>query len=184
MACFSFYPAKNLGAYGDGGCITTNNDKLNKNIRIIKNLGSLNKYDCEVEGVNSRLDTIQAAILNIKLRDLNKNNRKRVKIAQIYKKNITNNKIDILNYKKGCVYHQFIILSKIKKKIIKTFEKEKIQFGQHYPISINKLKIFSKYRNQLFKNSEYLSKFGLSLPIDPNLKLSEILKICQILNKL
>jgi len=184
MACFSFYPAKNLGAYGDGGCITTNNDKLNKNIRIIKNLGSLDKYNCEVEGVNSRLDTIQAAILNIKLRDLNKNNQKRVKIAQIYKKNIMNNKIDILNYKKGCVYHQFIILSKIKKKIIKTFAKEKIQFGQHYPITINKLKIFSRYRNKSFKNSEFLSKFGLSLPIDPNLKFNEILKICQILNKL
>lgn len=116
IACFSFYPGKNLGAYGDGGCITTNNNKLNKNIRMIKNLGSLDKYDCEVQGINSRLDTIQAAILNLKLRDLNKNNQKRVKIAKIYKKNITNNKIVILNYKKGCVYHQFVILSKIKKK--------------------------------------------------------------------
>ena len=184
IACFSFYPGKNLGAYGDGGCITTNNNKLNKNIRMIKNLGSLDKYDCEVQGINSRLDTIQAAILNLKLRDLNKNNQKRVKIAKIYKKNITNNKIVILNYKKGCVYHQFVILSKIKKKIIKTFKKEKIQFGQHYPISINKLKIFSKYQNKTFKNSEFLSNFGLSLPIDPNLKNYQILKICQILNKL
>ena len=184
IACFSFYPGKNLGAYGDGGCITTNSNKLNKNIRMIKNLGSLDKYDCEVQGINSRLDTIQAAILNLKLRDLNRNNQKRVKIAQIYKKNIINNKIVILNYKKGCVYHQFIILSKIKKKIIKTFKKEKIQFGQHYPISINKLKIFSEYQNKRFENSEFLSKFGLSLPIDPNLKHNQILKICQILNKL
>ena len=184
IACFSFYPGKNLGAYGDGGCITTNNNKLNKNIRMIKNLGSLDKYDCEVQGINSRLDTIQAAILNLKLRDLNRNNQKRVKIAQIYKKNIINNKIVILNYKKGCVYHQFIILSKLKKKIIKTFKKEKIQFGQHYPMSINKLKIFSKYQNKRFENSEFLSKFGLSLPIDPNLKTHQILKICQTLNKL
>tara|TARA_B110000858_G_scaffold195258_1_gene251248 strand:+ start:8916 stop:10001 length:1086 start_codon:yes stop_codon:yes gene_type:complete len=184
IACFSFYPGKNLGAYGDGGCITTNNNKLNKNIRMIKNLGSLDKYDCEVQGINSRLDTIQAAILNLKLRDLNKNNQKRVKIAKIYKKNITNNKIVILNYKKGCVYHQFVILSKIKKKIIKIFKKEKIQFGQHYPISINKLKIFSIYKNKTFKNSEFLSNFGLSLPIDPNLKNHQILKICKILNKL
>lgn len=184
IACFSFYPGKNLGAYGDGGCITTNSNKLNKNIRMIKNLGSLDKYDCEVQGINSRLDTIQAAILNLKLRDLNRNNQKRVKIAQIYKKNIINNKIVILNYKKGCVYHQFIILSKIKKKIIKTFKKEKIQFGQHYPISINKLKIFNEYQSKRFENSEFLSKFGLSLPIDPNLKTHQILKICQTLNKL
>ena len=184
IACFSFYPGKNLGAYGDGGCITTNNDRFNKNIRMIKNLGSLDRYDCEVPGINSRLDTIQAAILNLKLKDLNKNNKKRVKIAQIYKRNIVNNKIEILNYKRGCVYHQFIILSKIKKKIIEIFKKEKIQFAQHYPISINKLKIFKKYQNKTFKNSEFLSKFGLSLPIDPNLKHHQILKVCQILNKL
>lgn len=184
IACFSFYPGKNLGAYGDGGCITTNSDKLNKNIRMIKNLGSLDKYDCEVQGINSRLDTIQAAILNLKLKDLNKNNKKRVKMAELYKKNILNNKIQILNYNSGCVYHQFIILSKIKKRIITIFKKEKIQFGQHYPIPINKLKIFSKFQNKSFKNSDFLSKFGLSLPIDPNLKNKEILKICQILNKL
>ena len=184
IACFSFYPGKNLGAYGDGGCITTNNDRFNKNIRMIKNLGSLDRYDCEVPGINSRLDTIQAAILNLKLKDLNKNNKKRVKIAQIYKRNIVNNKIEILNYKRGCVYHQFIILSKIKKKIIEIFKKEKIQFAQHYPISINKLKIFKKHQNKTFKNSEFLSKFGLSLPIDPNLKHHQILKVCQILNKL
>ena len=184
IACFSFYPGKNLGAYGDGGCITTNNDRFNKNIRMIKNLGSLDRYDCEVPGINSRLDTIQAAILNLKLKDLNKNNKKRVKIAQIYKRNIVNNKIEILNYKRGCVYHQFIILSKIKKKIIEIFKKEKIQFAQHYPISINKLKIFKRYQNKTYKNSEFLSKFGLSLPIDPNLKHHQILKVCQILNKL
>ena len=183
IACFSFYPGKNLGAYGDGGCITTNNDKYSKNIRMIKNLGSLNKFDCEVQGVNSRLDTIQAAILNLKIKDLNKNNKKRTNISQIYKNNINNDKIEILNYKKGCVYHQFIILTKEKKKIIKLFQKEKIQFGQHYPISINKLKIFSKYQNKSFKNSEFLANYGLSLPIDPNLRQKDILKICQILNK-
>lgn len=184
IACFSFYPGKNLGAYGDGGCITTNSNKLNKNIRMIKNLGSLDKYDCEVQGINSRLDTIQAAILNLKLKDLTKNNKKRIKISKIYKKNILNNKIQILNYNNGCVYHQFIILSKIKKRIITIFKKEKIQFGQHYPIPINKLKIFRKYQSKIFKNSEFLSKYGLSLPIDPNLKNNEILKICRILNKL
>lgn len=183
IACFSFYPGKNLGAYGDGGCITTNNDKYSKNIRMIKNLGSLNKFDCEVQGVNSRLDTIQAAILNLKIKDLDKNNKKRINISQIYKNNINNDKIEILNYKKGCVYHQFIILTKEKKKIIKLFQKEKIQFGQHYPISINKLKIFSKYQNKSFKNSEFLANYGLSLPIDPNLRQKDILKICQILNK-
>ena len=113
--------------YGDGGCITTNNDKYSKNIRMIKNLGSFNKFDCEVQGVNSRLDTIQAAILNLKIKDLNKNNKKRTNISQIYKNNINNDKIEILNYKKGCVYHHN--LNQRKEKIIKLFQKEKIQFN-------------------------------------------------------
>ena len=121
--------------------------------------------------------------LNLKIKDLNKNNKKRTNISQIYKNNINKDKLEIINYKKGCVYHQFIILTKEKKKIIKLFQKEKIQFGQHYPISINKLKIFSKYQNKSFKNSEFLANYGLSLPIDPNLRQKDILKICQILNK-
>ena len=81
IACFSFYPGKNLGAYGDAGCITTNNNLLSKKISQIKNIGSMNKYDCEVKSINSRMDTIQAAVLNIKLKELQKNNKKRNIIA-------------------------------------------------------------------------------------------------------
>ncbi len=185
IACFSFYPGKNLGAYGDGGCLTTNNSKLAKKIRMIKNLGSLKKFDCEIAGVNSRLDTIQAAILNLKIKELNKNNKKRISNASIYKNKINNNRIKILNYKKGCVFHQFIVISKFKKKIIKSLKENEIQFGQHYPISINNLKIFKKKREKKnFKNAELLANYSLSLPIDPNLKKREILFICKILNQI
>ena len=156
IACFSFYPGKNLGAYGDGGCLTTNNKKLFNKIKMIKNIGSLNKFDCDEVGMNSRLDSIQASILNYKINDLKVNNSKRLKIAKYYNKNIINKKIEKIKYKKGCVFHQYVILSKYKKKIIINFKKNKIQFGEHYPISINNLKIvkkrFQKQNFQMRKN--------------------------------
>ncbi len=184
IACFSFYPGKNLGSYGDGGCLTTNDPKLAKKIRIIKNLGSNNKFDCEIQSVNSRLDTIQAAILNLKLNDLKKNNLKRLKIAKFYRNNIKNNKVSIIKYQKGSVYHQFVIISILKNKIINIFKKNKIQYGQHYPISVNNLKIVKKkFQKSKFPNAEKLAKFSLSLPIDPNLNLKQLKKICQLINK-
>lgn len=184
IACFSFYPGKNLGAYGDAGCLTTNNNFLSKKIRLIKNIGSMNKYDCEVKSINSRMDTMQAAILNIKLDELHNNNRKRNIIANIYRNKIRNKNINFVNYRKGAVYHQFVIISKLRNKIIKYFQKNKISYGMHYPISINKLKIFkNKFKNKKFPNAEIIAKCGLSLPIDPNLKHFQIIKICKILNK-
>ena len=185
LACFSFYPGKNLGAYGDAGCIVTNNAKLEKKIRMIKNLGSLGKYDCEVYGLNSRMDTIQAAVLNLKLEHLKNLNLKRVKIAKYYVQNLKNRNIKIINYNKGSVYHQFIIISKLKQKIIKILKKNKIEYGEHYPISINNLKITkNKYSNQKFPNAEKLAKYGLSLPIDPNLTKKDIKKIIILMNKI
>ena len=184
IACFSFYPGKNLGAYGDAGCLTTNKNILSKKIRLIKNIGSMNKYDCEIKSINSRMDTIQAAVLNIKLDQLNNNNKKRNIIANIYFNNIRNKNIDFLNYRKGAVYHQFVIISKLRKKIIKQFKKNKISYGMHYPISINKLKIFkNRFKNKKFPNAEIIAKYGLSLPMDPNLKHFQIIKICKILNE-
>lgn len=184
IGCFSFYPGKNLGAYGDAGCLTTNNNNLAKKIRIIKGIGSVDKYDCEVKSINSRLDSIQAAILNIKIDNLRKNNFKRIKIANFYRKNIFNKNIDLINYREGSVYHQFVIISKLKNKIIDQFKKNKIQYSFHYPISINKLKILKKtFKNQKFPNAERIAKYGISLPIDPNLSYHQIKKICKILNK-
>lgn len=183
IACFSFYPGKNLGAYGDGGCITTNSKTLYDKIYKIKNMGSFNKFDCEVNATNSRLDTLQAAVLKIKLKDLIKLNNKRIKIAEYYNKNITNKIIKKLIYKKGCVYHQYVIISFFKRKIIQLFEKNNIQYGEHYPIPINKLSFVKKFfKNEKYPNAENLAKYSLSLPIDPFLKSNDLKKICKILN--
>jgi len=185
VACFSFYPGKNLGAYGDGGGITTNSKSIYKKALMLRNLGGTKKYQHDIIGYNSRLDTIQAAILNNKLNHLNKNNNKRRKIAEFYFKNITNKKINKLSLNKGCVYHQFVILSKDEKKIIKVLNKNKIPNGKHYPLPLHKLPALKKmFINKKFENSEKFSDQGISLPIDPNLKLKEIKLICNILNSI
>ena len=118
LGCFSFYPGKNLGAYGDGGAITTSSKKLYIKLLKLRNLGGIKKYEHDVVGFNSRLDTLQALILTRKLSELNKNNNNRKKIAKIYDQKINNKKIIKLKYSNGCVYHQYVILSKIEKKLL------------------------------------------------------------------
>ena len=183
ISCFSFYPGKNLGAYGDAGIITTNNKKLYELIKKIRNLGSEKKFIHEHIGLNSRLDTIQAIILNQKMKNLSNLNKKRKKIAELYNKLITNKKIIKLNYSKGSVYHQYVILSKKRSKLIKLLNKKKIEYLIHYPYAIHQLKVFKKYfKNTSYPNSELLSKYGISIPIDPNLKSKEISYIVNKLN--
>ena len=185
LGCFSFYPGKNLGAYGDGGVVTTNNKYLRDKIAKLGNLGGLRKFEHTEIGYNSRLDTIQAEILNIKLTQLDKYNLARKKIANYYHKNISNRHIKLLDYTPGCVFHQYVIISKKIKKIIFQFNKLKIQWGRHYPSPIHKIQSLKKYfKKQSFYNAENLAKYGLSLPIDPNLKLNELKLICKTLNKI
>ena len=183
ISCFSFYPGKNLGAYGDAGIITTNNKKLYELIKKIRNLGSGKKFIHEHIGLNSRLDTIQAIILNQKMKNLSNLNKKRKKIAELYNKLITNKKIIKLNYSKGSVYHQYVILSKKRSKLIKLLNKKKIEYLIHYPYAIHQLKALKKiFKKQKYPNAEKLARGSLSLPIDPNLKKNEIKKITKVLN--
>lgn len=183
ISCFSLYPGKNLGAYGDAGIITTNNLKFFKRIRKLRNLGSEKKFKHDLVGMNSRLDTIQAIILNEKLKNLDNYNSKRKKIAKYYNQNIKNLKIQKIQYSKSCVFHQYVVLVNNKKRLIKLFKNNKIQYGFHYPYAIHQLHVFRKiFKNKSFKNAERLAKNSISLPIDPNLKLNNIKKIVKILN--
>ncbi len=183
LSCYSFYPGKNLGCYGDGGMITTNNKIYNDKLIKIRNLGSKTKHKHDEIGINSRLDTIQASLLNIKLKKLRYLNTKRKKIAQIYNKNIKNKKINIIKYSKNSVFHQFVILVQNRKKLTKLLEKNNIQYGVHYPKSINKLNCFKRFfTNRKFINSEFIASSCLSLPIDPNLTLKDQKRICSVLN--
>lgn len=184
-SCFSLYPGKNLGAYGDAGIITTQKKKYKDLIIKYSNLGSnrKNKYNHDVVGSNNRLDTIQASILIEKINFLKKNNNLRNKIAKLYLKLIKNKKIKLLHYSKYSVFHQFIILVKNRNLFMNYMKKNFVETGIHYPKSINKHKslksLFSKYN---FKNAEQFAKQCVSLPIDPYLNKKKIEKIISVIN--
>lgn len=185
LSCFSLYPGKNLGAYGDAGIITTNNLKLFNRIKKITNLGvdRKKKYDHDLLGFNNRLDTIQAAILNVKINNLDKNNSMRNKIARFYDKNIINKKITKIKYSKYSVYHQYILLVNRREKFQNYLIKNHIQSGIHYPKSINQHACTKKYfKNQKYINAENFAKKCVSIPIDPYLKSSELKKIIKVIN--
>lgn len=173
IATFSFYPGKNLGAYGDGGAITTNNADLAKKCRMIANHGRIAKYDHEFEGRNSRLDGLQAAILSVKLKHLPEWTRKRIAVADYYLANLKNIQQMTLPVRQEWakqVYHLFVIRTEKRNELAKFLEDKGIQTGVHYPISLPKLKAYG-YTNQaceaLFANQT--DNMLLSLPIGEHL---------------
>ena len=183
LSTFSLYPGKNLGAYGDAGIITTGNSKFNDRIRKIRNIGASEKFNHELIGFNNRLDTLQAAILNHKIKELDLLNKKRVNISNKYLSKIFNPKIKFLDYSLNSVFHQFVVRVKDREKFTKYLTNKKIEFGLHYPHTINQMKYFKKnYGKMKFKNSENLARECVSLPIDPMLKNYEINYVIKTLN--
>ena len=177
ISCYSFYPAKNLGAYGDGGLVATKNKKIYRKLLSLRNLGSTKKHEHTILGMNSRLDTIQAAVLNIKLKSVLKANENRRNIAKIYDEKLnTIKQIKITKTNPGSSRHLYVIRTKYRDKLVKYLLNKKISCQIHYPYSLNRLKPFIKYanKNRNLKNSEKWSKECLSLPIYPGLKSSEI----------
>ena len=184
ISTFSLYPGKNLGAYGDAGIITTNNKNLYMRIQSIRNIGAIKKFDHKTIGFNNRMDTIQAAILSHKIKFLRENNLKRQLISKKYFSKILNKKIEFINYSKNSVYHQFVVKVKNRNKFLNYLKLNKIEYGLHYPHTINQMKYYKEnYKNKKFINSEKLARYCVSLPIDPMLTNIEINKIINTINK-
>lgn len=185
ISCFSFYPGKNLGAYGDGGGIGTNDDLLNEKIRKIANLGCKIKYNHELIGRNSRLDTLQAAILNVKLKYLDDwNNCRRIN-ANIYMNNLSDNKyIELPKYNEYCtpVYHLFVIKTKYRNELKEYLNNNEIPCMIHYPVSVSETEALSTFNYQELNNCIKNSNEILSLPMYPELKEEEIVYICNQIN--
>lgn len=185
-AGFSFYPGKNLGALGDGGAVTTNDDKLAEKIRALRNYGSQQKYENLYKGVNSRLDEIQAAILRVKLKYLDKDNEKRRKISEYYINNIENKKIilpkvsnkDRLSH----VWHLFVVRVDNRDQFQEYLYKNGIQTVIHYPIPPHKQKAYSEWNNCSFPISEQIHQTVISLPLSPVLTREEVIKISDFVN--
>jgi len=183
VACFSFFPGKNLGAYGDGGAVVTNNKKIYKTIIKLRTHGANKKFKHELIGVNSRLDTIQAAVLSNKLKRIDKINNLKRKIAKIYFEKITNKKIYLFDIPNSSCFHQFVILVNKRKHFINYLKKFKIPYGFHYPYAIHKLKAFKQHSNdKKLKNSEIIAKQCISLPIDPNINKKKLNYIIDKIN--
>ena len=187
MACFSFYPGKNLGTYGEGGCITTNNQRYANRLRSLRNHGSTEKYYYDEIGYNMRMGGIEGAVLDIKLKYLDNWNDKRKKIAKIYQNGIKNSKIQFQKQPEfsDSVYHLFVITSKDRAKLIKYLTNNDIIPGKHYPVPCHLQKAFNhlKHSRGDFLNSEYLADNCVSLPMYPELDKYSINKIIRIVNK-
>ena len=174
VGTFSFFPGKNLGGFGDGGAIITNSKKIYEYSLRTRNHGAKKKYDHKFSGRNSRLDTLNASVLNIKLKKYNKVIKTRNKLANIYfkdLKNVGDIKLFKLNKTNTHSFHQFVIRTKSRDRLANYLKKNNIQTMIHYPYMLNELKFFN---NQLIKNSKNLGKKILSLPISEEHSVKEI----------
>ncbi len=189
IGCFSFYPTKNLGCYGDGGMVTTNSEETYNIIKKLKNHGSSKRYYHDILGYNSRLDEIQAAILNIKLKYIDSNNIKRVNIAKTYNsllKNISYINLPRTEDHSFHVYHQYTISSEARDTIKEELEKNDITSAIYYPLSLEKQIVFkNKYSDSCaYKNSNLIANTCLSLPMFPNLTQDEVKKVCKVIQNI
>ena len=184
-SAFSFYPGKNLGCIGDGGGITTNDEELYNKIKAIANYGSDRKYHHIYKGVNSRLDEIQAAVLDVKLKYLDEDNNKRKEIAKYYIENITNTEIILpKTYNVNShVYHVFVVRTKNRDGFQKYLTDNDIQTIIHYPTPPHKQEAYKEWNNLYLPITEEIHKTVISLPISPVMEKDEIDKVIDIINK-
>ena len=184
IGCFSFYPGKNLGAYGDGGAILTNNEDLSVKCRMIANHGRIDKYNHIFAGRNSRLDGIQAAILNVKLRYLDKWTERRIDIANEYLTGLHDHaKITLPVRKKWAkqVYHLFVIRHPNRDYLSKKLYQLGVQTGVHYPTALPKLEAFNVRNSMIDLEFSCTSDSKLlSLPIGEHMTFKDVKKVVNL----
>ena len=184
-AGFSFYPGKNLGCFGDGGCITTNDEKLADKIRAIRNYGSNVKYHNIYKGVNSRLDEIHAAVLDVKLKYLDNDNNRRREIAKYYRENIKNPEIILpKTYDENAhVWHIFAIRTKERNRLQNYLRENGIETIIHYPIPPHKQECYKEWNHLSFPITEEIHNTILSIPISPIMNNEEVVKVVRVINE-
>lgn len=183
-AAFSFYPSKNLGALGDGGAVTTNDDDLAILLFKLRNYGSEKKYVNDILGYNSRLDEIQAAFLNIKLKYLDADNERRQQIAEQYFSEIKNKKIKLsyYNLSKNHVFHVFVISVEKRDVFVNYLKINNIETLIHYPIPPHKQSALKDFSFLKLPVTEHIHETAVSLPISPVMTDNEVRYVIQIVN--
>ncbi len=188
-AGFSFYPGKNLGALGDGGAVTTNDDMLAEIVRALANYGSKQKYVHEYQGLNSRLDEIQAAILDVKLQHIDRENEHRQKIARYYIENIQQPEIILPTYSlsRGLggshVFHIFPIRCQWRDKLQQYLMENGIQTLIHYPTPPHLQKCYTELSTREYPVTELIHNQELSLPISGVMEWDEVKRVVEVINR-
>lgn len=180
----SFYPGKNLGALGDAGAVTTNDSELAKVIRAVANYGSAKKYVFKYTGRNSRLDEIQAAVLDVKLRHLDDDNERRKQIAEMYITGITNPAVITpkVTDRDAHVFHIFPIRTEKRDELQNYLTEHGVQTNIHYPIAPHKQECYKDWNSWSFPITEKIHAEELSLPISPVLTDEEVNKVIRLIN--
>ena len=183
---FSFYPGKNLGALGDAGAITTSDEELAHTLRALRNYGSHEKYKHLFQGVNSRLDEIQAAMLNVKLSHLDIEIAHRRKVASAYLEGIDNEAIILPNKRNESahVWHVFVVRCERRDELQRYLAENGVQTLIHYPVPPHKQQAYSEWNELSYSVSEKIHNEILSLPIGPTISAENINKIIKICNNL
>ncbi|MCL2051113.1 MAG: DegT/DnrJ/EryC1/StrS family aminotransferase [Lachnospiraceae bacterium] len=187
IGCFSFYPSKNLGAFGDAGAIITNDEDLAEQFRVFRNYGSEKRYYNKVVGTNSRLDELQAALLRIRLKHLDELNDERKKLCDYYLTHLVNPLIELpkIAANAGAVWHQFVIRVKERAKLIKYLEHNGIGSIIHYPIPphLSEAYAFLGHEKGSFPITEEYADTVLSLPLYNGMGLDEIEYVVKAINE-
>lgn len=183
--CFSFYPTKNLGAMGDAGAILSNNDEFSEKIRYLRNYGSRYKYENKYIGFNSRMDEVQAAVLNVKLKYLDKITEKKRVLADLYSKNLGEKlikpEISMVDFD---VFHIYPVRTSRRDQLRKYLELNSVLTEIHYPIAPNKQKAFDGIFKKDFPIADEIHKTILSLPISYGTTVDQVLEISSLINKI
>lgn len=183
-AGFSFYPTKNLGALGDAGAVTTNDRALAEVLKKYRNYGFEKRYIAQYQGINSRLDELQAAFLRIKLQDLDTTNSRRRAIAKYYLDTINNAKITlpVWDGSENHVFHLFVIRTSYREQLQDYLKENGVATTIHYPVPPHKQQAMASYANQVFATTEGMYKEVLSIPLNPALTDEQVAHICTVLN--
>lgn len=182
-AAHSFYPGKNLGALGDAGAVTTDDEQLVQTIRSLANYGSTRKYEFSFKGKNSRMDEIQAAVLNVKLPYLDKENQRRKQIAKAYLEGINNPQITLIkDNDRDNVYHIFPILSPSRNRLQQYLKDNGIETMIHYPIPPHQQEAYKEWNEQHYPITEFIHQQELSLPCNPTMTDEEVYQIIDSIN--
>ncbi|WP_322906589.1 DegT/DnrJ/EryC1/StrS family aminotransferase [Paenibacillus campi] len=183
---FSFYPTKNLGALGDAGAITTNDEQLYTKLIALRNYGSHKKYENIYKGYNSRLDELQAPILNEKLKYLDADNEYRRQIAYYYKDYISNEHVTLPRVEaqaESHVWHLFVVLVQDREHFMQYMKDNGVQVIIHYPIPPHKQAAYSEWREHNYPISEQIHNHIVSIPISPVMLQAEVVQVVETINK-